>query len=54
MGRIDLIDTARAVATLAGIALVGYGAWLHYHPLGYIVGGALLGTVGFVASLRAR
>lgn len=52
--RIDVVDTVRAVATLAGIGLVGYGAWLHYPPLGFVSAGVMLAAVGVVAALRAR
>lgn len=52
--RIDVVDSARALATLGGIGLVGYGAWLHYPPLGFIAAGALLVAFGAVAALRAR
>lgn len=52
--RIDVVDTMRALATLGGIALVGYGAWLHYPPLGFVSAGVMLAAVGVVAALRAR
>jgi hypothetical protein len=52
--RIDLVDTLRALATLGGIALVGYGAWLHYPPLGFAAAGIMLAAVGVAAALRAR
>jgi hypothetical protein len=52
--RIDPIDTVRGVSAAAGVGLVGYGCWLHYEPLGFIVGGALLFVMGVVAALRAR
>ncbi|WP_431861395.1 hypothetical protein [Azospirillum sp.] len=37
---------------LIGAGLVSYGAWLVYEPAGYIVGGAMLLTVGVVSALR--
>ncbi len=52
--RFDIVDTVRALATLGGIALVGYGAWLHYPPLGFVSGGIMLAAVGVAAALRAR
>jgi hypothetical protein len=52
--RIDLVDTVRGIATLGGIALVGYGAWLHYPPLGFVAAGIMLAAVGVAAALRAR
>jgi hypothetical protein len=52
--RFDIIDGARGLITLGGIGLVGYGAWLHYPPLGFVAAGALLAAVGIVATLRVR
>lgn len=52
--RVDVVDTVRALAALAGIALVGYGAWLHYPPLGFVSAGLMLAAIGVVAALRAR
>lgn len=52
--RIDVVDTVRALATLGGIGLVGYGAWLHYPPLGFVSAGMMLAAVGVAAALRAR
>ncbi len=39
------------LAGLAGAALLSYGAWLAWHPAGFMLGGALL-LAGAV--LRAR
>ncbi len=51
----DLVaDSARGMLALGGIGLVGYGAWLHYPPLGFIAGGALLLAIGVAAALRRR
>ncbi len=47
-------DTTRGLFALGGIGLVGYGAWLHYPPLGFVAGGLLLLAVGIVATLRHR
>lgn len=52
--RIDLTDTARGFLVLSGVGLVGYGAWLHYPPLGYAAAGVLLFAIGLLAVLRAR
>lgn len=51
---IDLADTARGLLTLSGIGLVGYGAWLHYPPLGFVSAGALLAGMGVLGALRSR
>jgi hypothetical protein len=52
--RIDVVDTIRALASLGGIGLVGYGAWLHYPPLGFVSAGMMLAAVGVAAALRSR
>lgn len=52
--KFDLADTLRAIAALAGIGLVGYGAWLHYPPLGFITAGVMLAGLGLLATLRAH
>lgn len=50
----DIADIARLVMAAAGATLVGYGAWLHYPPLGFATGGGLLFAVAFVGGLRAK
>lgn len=30
------------VLTIAGVSLLGYGLWLYYEPLSYVVVGSLL------------
>lgn len=35
-------ETAWDAAGIAGAGLIAYGAWLVYHPAGFIVGGVLL------------
>lgn len=52
--RFDFADTSRGLLTLGGVGLVGYGAWLHYPPLGFITAGGLLVAIGVLAVLRAR
>lgn len=52
--RNDVIDTLRALAGLGGVALVGYGAWLHYEPLGFLAAGVLLFGMAVAGTLRAR
>lgn len=49
-----LVGTLQLVAGLGGIALVGYGAWLHYPPLGFSLGGALLFLIAVIGALRAK
>jgi hypothetical protein len=39
---------------LAGGVLVSYGASLVYAPLGFIVGGVMLGTVGVIGAINAK
>lgn len=36
------IELTRFALVVVGIALLGYGAWLHYAPLGYATAGAAL------------
>lgn len=52
--RLDIMDALRGILTLGGVGLVGYGAWLHYAPLGFVTGGILLAAIGVVGTLRAR
>ena len=49
----NFLDTARGLLTLVGIGLLGYGAWLHYPPLGFMVGGGILAAICLVATLRS-
>lgn len=48
------MDRARLLLAIAGTALIGYGAWLHYPPAGFIAAGALLVSVSVAGALRAR
>jgi hypothetical protein len=38
---------------LVAFALIAYGCWLAWAPLGFIVGGALLALVGYLAGAGA-
>jgi hypothetical protein len=49
-----LPDLLRDLAALAGVAAIGYGAWLIYEPAGYIVSGALLIVVAVLTSLGRK
>lgn len=49
-----MIDVARLALGFGGAALIGYGGWLHYPPLGFAVAGALLFGVSLIGALRAR
>jgi hypothetical protein len=49
-----VFDAARLSLSALGAALIGYGAWLHYPPLGFMAGGALLFSIGVLGALRAR
>jgi len=42
MSSYGLRDFVRDLAGLGGIGLLGYGSWLHYPPLGFIVPGVVL------------
>jgi hypothetical protein len=53
--RLRLIpDLASDLAVLAGAALFSYGAWLAWHPLGFMVGGLLLSSVAFLYGYRRQ
>jgi hypothetical protein len=47
-------QTFREVFGLAGSGLAGYGAWLHYQPLGFVVGGALMVALAIVGTMKDR
>lgn len=42
----------RDLASLAGIALMSYGAWLAYAPAGYITGGVLLLAAAWISASK--
>jgi hypothetical protein len=43
----------RDMAGLAGVGLVSYGAWLAYHPAGFIAGGGLLLAGAWIAGSKS-
>jgi hypothetical protein len=47
-----VIDSLRLVLASAGIALIGYGAWLHYPPLGFAAAGALTLVLSIAGAMR--
>lgn len=47
-------QTFREVFGLAGCGLAGYGAWLHYQPLGFVVGGCLAVALAIVGTMKDR
>jgi hypothetical protein len=48
-----IVTYARDLLVLSGIVLVARGTFLFSEPLGYVVLGVLLATVGIVGVLRA-
>lgn len=42
----------REVFGIAGCGFAGYGAWLHYPPLGFAVGGALMVALAIVGTMK--
>ncbi|MCW2243588.1 hypothetical protein [Azospirillum canadense] len=48
------MEAARLVLAVVGVGLIGYGAWLHYPPAGFIAGGALVFAMALIGALRAR
>lgn len=47
-------QTVRELAGAAGAVVMGYGAWLHYAPLGFIVGGGAVLALAILGTLRQR
>jgi hypothetical protein len=45
-------QTIREVIGVVGAALAGYGAWLHYPPAGFMVGGGVLIGLAVIGTLR--
>ena len=41
-----------AIILVVSLGLIGYGAWLVYHPLGFVVVGLLLWVDLLIGSLR--
>ncbi|WP_227440997.1 hypothetical protein [Methylobacterium sp. W2] len=44
----------REVIGALGAGLAGYGAWLHYQPAGFMVGGGVLVGLAVVGTLRGN
>ncbi|WP_342152341.1 hypothetical protein [Methylorubrum sp. SB2] len=44
----------RELMGTAGAGIAGYGAWLHYQPLGFVVGGGVLVALAIVGTLRGN
>lgn len=53
MPSVDYMSLVRLILALAGAALMGYGGWLAWEPLGFLLPGALLVAVAFVGEIRA-
>ena len=47
-----LAELVRIGAELAGVGALAYGAWLAWHPAGFIVPGALVVALSIVADYR--
>ncbi|MCL8382069.1 hypothetical protein [Xanthobacter aminoxidans] len=48
------MDVARLGVAVLGTSLIGYGAWLHYPPAGFVAAGALLYAIAMIGALRTR
>jgi hypothetical protein len=48
------VQIFREIMGAAGAVLAGYGAWLHYPPAGYMVGGGVLVGLAVVGTLRGN
>lgn len=44
----------REIVGAAGAGLAGYGAWLHYPPAGFMVGGGVLVGLAIIGTLRGN
>lgn len=42
----------REIIGVLGAGLAGYGAWLHYPPAGFMVGGGIFVALAIVGTLR--
>ena len=47
-----VIDSLRLVLASVGIALIGYGGWLHYPPLGFVAAGTLILVLSIAGAMR--
>ena len=47
-----VVDSLRLVLATAGIGLIGYGAWLHYPPLGFAAAGMLILVLSIAGAMR--
>lgn len=45
-------QTVREIIGMGGAIIAGYGAWLHYPPAGFMVGGGILVSLAIVGTLR--
>ncbi|GLK86676.1 hypothetical protein [Ancylobacter defluvii] len=52
--RASVMDAVRLGLAAVGTALIGYGAWLHYPPLGFVAAGILIYAVALIGALRSR
>lgn len=48
------VQILREVVGTLGAAIAGYGAWLHYPPAGFMVGGGVLVGLAVVGTLRGN
>jgi hypothetical protein len=47
-------QTLREIVGVVGAGLTGYGAWLHYQPLGFIVGGGVLVLIAIIGTIKGN
>lgn len=53
MRSIDYLSLVRLVLALTGVGLIGFGGWLAWEPLGFLLPGILLVVIAIVGDLRA-
>ena len=46
-----LVDLLRDLTAIAGVGLLGYGAWLAWPPAGFMAAGVMLFAVAIVGTL---
>lgn len=48
------LQDMREASTVVGAGVVAYGFWLAWHPLGFIMGGAMLVGLGVLGTLTGN
>ena len=51
---VQLTPVVAGLAVLFGVAVFSFGFWLAWHPLGFIVGGLAVSTLGVLLGRNKR